>query len=321
MKINGQSGLGCKTQIGEAQELADKKAGIGSGDGTIVVEPMGNMPVIKDLITDMESTHWAKIRRVTPWLLPHGEAPEREYIVEPESMIDITQSMACIQCGACVSSCLSMEADPDFIGPAALAKAYRFVGDPRDAETKERLHDLADDPHGIYDCTHCFSCIDACPKGVAPMDQIMRLRRKAGEEGIEDSNSGHDHEIAFVKIIEKKGTLDESLLLQESFAPGIKGKLKPSKRAIKEMLGSLPTAIRGIKTGKMRSLPKLIPGVHHKLPGDAQDEVKAIYKHAEEHHEEFNLYIKGDEGELAEIEAEESHEAAAAAPANEEASQ
>jgi succinate dehydrogenase / fumarate reductase iron-sulfur subunit len=78
-------------------------------------------------------------------------------------MIDITQTMACIQCGACVSSCLSMEADPEFIGPAALAKAYRFVGDPRDAETVERLHDLAYDPHGIYDCTHCFSCVDACP--------------------------------------------------------------------------------------------------------------------------------------------------------------
>jgi len=334
MKINGQSGLGCKTQIGEAQEQANKmvaatgataaeasspigaqapeaqdavratgqeEAGPGPITATtdaatpIVIEPMGNMPVIKDLITDMESTHWTKIRRVTPWLLPHGEPPEREYVVEPESMIDITQSMACIQCGACVSSCLSMEADPGFIGPAALAKAYRFVGDPRDAETKERLHDLAHDPHGIYDCTHCFSCIDACPKGVAPMDQIMRLRRKAGEEGIEDPNSGHDHEIAFVKIIEKKGTLDESLLLQESFAPGFKGKLKPNKRAIREMIGSIPTAIRGIKTGKMRSLHKLIPGVHPKLPD--QDDVKAIYKHAEEHNEELNLYIRGEEGE------------------------
>jgi succinate dehydrogenase / fumarate reductase iron-sulfur subunit len=317
MKVNGQSGLGCKTQIGEAQALADKQAAASgtrtresgreiAGDderdrtgaedaAPIIIEPMGNMPVIKDLITDMESTHWTKIRRVTPWLLPHGEAPEREYIVDPESMLDITQSMACIQCGACVSSCLSMEADPDFIGPAALAKAYRFVGDPRDAETVERLHDLAEDPHGIYDCTHCFSCIDACPKDVAPMDQIMRLRRKAGEEGIQDPNSGHDHEVAFVKIIEKKGTLDESLLLQESFAPGLKGKLKPSKRAIKEMLGSIPTAIRGIRTGKMRSLPKLIPGVHHKLSGTAQDEVKAIYKHAEEHREEFNLYIRGEE--------------------------
>jgi succinate dehydrogenase / fumarate reductase, iron-sulfur subunit len=332
MKVNGQSTLGCKTQIGEAQEQADKMLaatgvtaavadspirgegqgilGTESGDyadvkfggpdsAPIIIEPMGNMPVVKDLITDMESTHWTKIRRVTPWLLPHGEAPEREYVVEPEAMIDITQSMACIQCGACVSSCLSMEADPDFIGPAALAKAYRFVGDPRDAETVERLTDLAHDPHGIYDCTHCFSCIDACPKGVAPMDQIMRLRRKAGENGIDDPNSGHDHEIAFVKIIEKKGTLDESLLLQESFAPGVIGKLKPSKRAIREMLGSIPTAIRGIKTGKMRSLPKLIPGVHHKLPGGAQDEVKAIYAHAEAHHEEFNLYIKGEEGELA----------------------
>ncbi len=295
MKINGQSGLGCKTQIGEAQELSDRKASVGDGDNTIVVEPMGNMPVIKDLITDMESTHWAKIRRVTPWLLPHGDPPEREYVVEPESMIDITQSMACIQCGACVSSCLSMEADPEFIGPAALAKAYRFVGDPRDGETVERLHDLAEDPHGIYDCTHCFSCIDACPKGVAPMDQIMRLRRKAGDEGIVDPNNGHNHVNAFVKMIEKKGTNDEALLVQESYAPGIKGKLKPTKAAIKGLIESLPTVLRAIKTGKARSPAKVIPGIHPKLPGGAQDEVKAIYEHAEEHREEFNIYIRGEE--------------------------
>ena len=308
MKINGQSGLACKTQIGEAQEWAERDqhpaassaSRPGSANGAkpeIVVEPMGNMPVIKDLVTDMESTHWKKIRRVTPWLLPAGDPPEREYIVPPESMIDVTQSMACIQCGACVSSCLSMEVDPDFIGPAALAKAYRFVGDPRDAETKERLHDLANDPHGIYDCTHCFSCIDACPKGVAPMDQIMRLRRAAGSEGIDDVNNGHRHEAAFVKIIESKGTLDESLLLQESFAPGVKGKLKPPRGALKGLLESIPTAIRGIRSGKMRSLPKLIPGVHPKLPDGAQDQVKRIYAHAEDHSVELNLYIKGEEAE------------------------
>jgi succinate dehydrogenase / fumarate reductase, iron-sulfur subunit len=319
MKINGQSGLGCKTQVGEAQELAnkfakggergtrtrepgreiaghDERGQAGAEDAPIVIEPMGNMPVIKDLITDMESTHWAKIRRVTPWLLPHGEAPEREYVVEPESMIDITQSMACIQCGACVSSCLSMEADPDFIGPAALAKAYRFVGDPRDAETKERLHDLAHDPHGIYDCTHCFSCIDACPKGVAPMDQIMRLRRKAGEEGIEDPNAGHAHEMAFVKIIEKKGTLDEAMLVQESYAPGIKGKLKPSKRGLTETIKSLPTILRPLAKRKVK-LRQAIPGTHPSLPKDAMNDVKAIYAHAEEHNEELNLYIRGEEGD------------------------
>jgi succinate dehydrogenase / fumarate reductase, iron-sulfur subunit len=219
-------------------------------------------------------------------------------------MIDVTQSMACIQCGACVSACLSMEADPDFIGPAALAKAYRFVGDPRDAETKERLHDLAQDPHGIYDCTHCFSCIDACPKGVAPMDQIMRLRRAAEHEEIQDQNHGHDHMAAFTKIIEKKGTLDEALLLQESLAPGVKGKLMPKHGAIKGLLESIPTAIRGIRTGKMRSLPKLIPGVHPKLPGDAQSHVKRIYAHTEDHEVELNLYIRGEDADQEAPEAE-----------------
>jgi len=162
------------------------------------------------------------------------------------------------------------------------------------------------------------------------MDQIMRLRRKAGEEGIEDPNSGHDHELAFVKIIEKKGTLDEVMLLQESFAPGVKGKLKPTKRAIREMIGGLPTALRGIRTGKMRSLRKLIPGLHHKLPGDAQNQVKEIYRHAEEHSEEFNLYIKGEEGdEEAAIEEglepprlkEPAGDASPSAPAAEEASE
>jgi succinate dehydrogenase / fumarate reductase iron-sulfur subunit len=293
VKVNGESTLACKTRLSDAHEYANRRNG---GEEPIVVEPMGNMRVIKDLVTDMEETHWTKIRRVTPWLLPEGDPPEREYVVPPESMIDVTQSMACIQCGACVSACLSMEADPEFVGPAALAKAYRFVGDPRDAQHEERLYDLAQDPHGIYDCTHCFNCIDACPKGVAPMDQIMRLRRLAADvHGIDDVNNGRRHEAAFTKIIESKGTLDESLLLQESYAPGVKGKLKPSGGAIKGLIGSLPTALRGIRTGKMRSLSKLIPGVHPKLPSDAQESVKGIYAHAEEHREELNLYIRGEE--------------------------
>jgi len=315
VKVNGQSTLACKTQIGEAAEEAARVHGAGP-DEPIVVEPMGNMPVVKDLVTDMESTHWEKYRRVTPWLLPEGPPPEREYIVPAEAMVDVTQSVACIQCGACVSACLSMEADPGFIGPAALAKAYRFVGDPRDGQTTERLYDLANDPHGIYDCTHCFACIEACPKGVAPMNQIMRLRRLAGDEhDIQDVNNGRNHELAFVKNIGKKGTLDESLLLQESFAPGIKGKLMPRIAAIKGLIQSIPTAIRGIRTGKMRSVPKLIPGVHHKLPGDAQDHVKRIYERAEESRVELNLYIIGEGGEEDHLPGQEGPAAEIEAPA------
>ena len=199
VRMNGKPGLACNTHL---EEAAARMHGAGWNDrprrrgqpvcrggrgrggttpaGVIEVEPMGNMPVIRDLIVDMDAVHWKKIQRVTPYLINKQPVPEREYIVPHENMVDITQSMACIQCGACVSDCLSMEIDPLFVGPAALAKAYRFVGDPRDAEHAERLKDLSEDEHGIYDCTHCFNCIDACPKEVAPMSQIMRLRRRAG---------------------------------------------------------------------------------------------------------------------------------------------
>src|SRR3981189_604572 len=180
--ICGSGGVRVNREPGPACPPPPHAAARAPGGGGIGGEPMGNMPVLKDLIVDMEAVHWKKIQRVTPWLFAKQPVPEREYIVPKESMVDVTQTMACIQCGACVSDCLAMEVDPGFIGPAALAKAYRFVGGPADAEKHERLLDLAEDPQGIYDCTHCFSCIDACPKGVDPMSQTMRLRRRAGDD-------------------------------------------------------------------------------------------------------------------------------------------
>ena len=201
VRINGEPGLACHTHLDHA------RAGAGA-DGVIEVEPMGNMPVIKDLIVDMDAVHWKKVQRVTPWLIAKQPVPEREYLVEKEAMVDITQSMACIQCGACVSDCLAMEVDPGFIGPAALAKAYRFVGDPRDDEQDIRLKDLAEDPQGIFDCTHCFKCVEACPKDVNPMGQIMRLRRIAiDDQKIVDKNNGQRHEATMVGLIKDYGLL------------------------------------------------------------------------------------------------------------------
>ena len=280
VRINGKPNLACHTHLDKAFETAP--------DGVIVVEPMGNMPVLKDLIVDMDAVHWKKMRRVTPWLLPEGDPPEREYIVPPESMIDITQTMACIQCGACVSDCLSMEVDPLFIGPAALAKAYRFVGDPRDGHHEERLRDLAEDEHGIYDCTHCFNCIEACPKGVAPMSQIMRLRRIAGSDhGIDDRNNGHRHEMAFVKNIERNGLLHEADLLPDSYG----GKFHP--RAVPELLSSLPVVLRALQRGKVTPAGALLH--KHKAP----KEVKRIFRdvHDREERYELNLYVVGEEDE------------------------
>ncbi|HWH45775.1 MAG TPA: succinate dehydrogenase/fumarate reductase iron-sulfur subunit [Thermoleophilaceae bacterium] len=286
VRINGKTALACNTKLGEALERGK--------DGAIVVEPMGNMPVIKDLVVDMDAVHWKKVQRVVPWLLPDGPPPEREYIVPAESMIDITQAMACIHCGACVGACLALEVDPDFIGPAALAKAYRFVGDPRDGQTEERLRDLAEDEHGLYDCTHCFACVEVCPKDVAPMDQIMRLRRRATSDyGIKDGNNGYGHEKAFVNIIEKWGTLHEAQLLPRSFGQGslIRSQIDPD--SLKQLIPTLPTVINGLKSGKVSPKKALI---HPKLPD--QDQVRRIFDevHSREERIELNMYIVGESG-------------------------
>ena len=297
VRVNGRSALACNTRLSTASERA-RSGGLNTdstADGAIVVEPMGNMPVLKDLVVDMDAVHWKKVQRVVPWLLPQGDPPEREYIVDPDTMMDVTQSMACIHCGACVSACLSMEVDPDFIGPAALAKAYRFVGDPRDGFHEDRLRDLAEDPHGLYDCTHCFACVEVCPKGVAPMNQIMRLRRRATQDyEVKDANNGYGHEKAFTGLVEKYGTLFEAQLLPRSFGGGslVKGQTKPA--AVKQLVDSLPTALRGLRRGKVTPRKAF---THPKLPD--QDQVRRIFRTIEEQDErvELNMYIVGESDE------------------------
>ena len=302
VRMNGKPGLACNTHLDEAASRLhgtgwnDSQHGNGTPSNVIEVEPMGNMPVIRDLIVDMDEVHWKKIQRVTPYLINKEPVPEREYIVPHENMVDITQTMACIQCGACVSDCLSMEIDPLFAGPAALAKAYRFVGDPRDAEHEERLKDLSEDEHGIYDCTHCFNCIDACPKGVDPMSQIMRLRRRSGTDfHIVDRNNGHRHEDAFVTLVRDYGLLNEAELLPRSYGGNSWfGKFHPA--AGQELLSSLSTVVTGVIRGKVS--PK-IALLGHKLPSSDLDAIKKIYATvgARDTRNELNLYVSGFEDE------------------------
>ncbi|HEX4189306.1 MAG TPA: succinate dehydrogenase/fumarate reductase iron-sulfur subunit [Solirubrobacteraceae bacterium] len=286
VRVNGDPALACHTHLDAARR--------GAADGVIEIEPMGNMPVLKDLIVDMDAVHWKKIKRVTPWLIAKQPVPEREYLVPRESMVDVTQTMACIQCGACVSDCLAMEVDPLFVGPAALAKAYRFVGDPRDDQHFARLNDLAQDPHGMFDCTHCFKCVDACPKDVNPMGQIMRLRRIATtDHHIVDQNNGERHEAAFTGLIRDNGILWEAELLPRSYGgPSWFGKFHPA--AGKELLSSLPVAFRGLLRRKMT-----LPGIlrPHKIPAGDLKAVQAIYDRVESREEryELNLYIVGED--------------------------
>jgi succinate dehydrogenase / fumarate reductase, iron-sulfur subunit len=288
VRVNGEPALACHTHLDAARRSA-------SG-GVIEIEPMGNMPVIKDLIVDMDAVHWKKIRRVTPWLIGKQPVPEREYLVPRESMVDVTQTMACIQCGACVSDCLAMEVDPLFIGPAALAKAYRFIGDPRDDEHFVRLNDLAQDPHGMFDCTHCFKCVDACPKDVNPMGQIMRLRRIAtADHHIVDQNNGERHEAAFASLIRDNGLLWEAELLPRSYGGNSwLGKFHPA--AGKELLSSLPSIVKALLRGKVTPMGALKP---HRIPKQDLASVRSIYERIEgrEQRYELNLYIVGEDEE------------------------
>src|SRR3712207_168129 len=143
----------------------------------------------------------------------------------------------------------------------------------------------------MYDCTHCFSCIEACPKGVAPMNQIMRLRRVAGDHEIVDRNNGHRHEAAFVTLIRDYGLLHEAELLPRSYGGNSWfGKFAPA--AGKELLDSLPVVVYGLLRRKMN--PK-IALLGHKIAKDDLNDVKRIYEKVEGHEarNELNLYITG----------------------------
>jgi succinate dehydrogenase / fumarate reductase iron-sulfur subunit len=202
-----------------------------------------------------------------------------------------------------------MEVDPGFIGPAALAKAYRFVGDPRDEEQFERLNDLAQDPQGMFDCTHCFKCVEACPKDVNPMGQIMRLRRIAtADQHIKDANNGKRHEEAFTTLIRDNGLLWEAELLPRSYGGNSWfGKFAPA--AAKEMLSSLPAIVKGLMRRKVSPALALKP---HRIPAVDRKNVQGIFEKVEgrERRLELNLYVSGED----EPEAP-AHAAAEASPA------
>jgi succinate dehydrogenase / fumarate reductase iron-sulfur subunit len=218
---------------------------------------MGNMRPIKDLVTDMK-IHWDKVRAVEPWLQNHGAEPEGEYLAPNEQMLHLAGVMSCIMCGACVSDCASLEVDVNFLGPAALAKAYRFVADPRDDAAGTRLAKL-EKYGGIWDCTRCMQCVQVCPKGVDPMGRIMALRDRAMQMGYDDTY-GARHAKAVAESVEHSGWLDELRLPIKTF--GIFN--------VKEMLKLVPVGIRAQRVGKRP------PIFHKKRPGFEQ--VRRIFE-------------------------------------------
>jgi succinate dehydrogenase / fumarate reductase iron-sulfur subunit len=140
----------------------------------------------------------------------------------------IHKEALCINCGCCVSECNAMESDPEFLGPQALAKGFRFVGDPRDDATVERLEDYNSE-HGIWECTRCYFCNERCPKGVDPRDAIAKLGAESIEEGI-DRDLGAKHAKWFVRSAQTTGWLRETELVPKT--QGVVEAIKQTKFAL-----------------------------------------------------------------------------------------
>jgi succinate dehydrogenase / fumarate reductase, iron-sulfur subunit len=245
MRMDGAAVLACKTRMYD----------IAKSGHVPVISPMGNLPVRKDLVVDMDP-FWSKIRAMKPWLDPGYEEPlEKERIVSQQQMNVIHKEALCIMCGCCVSECNSMESDPEFLGPAALAKGMRFVGDSRDQQAVERLESYNSE-HGIWDCTRCYFCQERCPKGVDPRDAIAKLGAESIKHGI-DRDMGAKHAKWFVTSAKTTGWLRE-----EELVPKTQGYIS----TIKQVKFAMSLA----RHGKIRPLP---------LPHVAKDvkEARALY--------------------------------------------
>jgi succinate dehydrogenase / fumarate reductase iron-sulfur subunit len=229
MRMDGAAVLACKTRMYD----------IAQAGHVLVISAMGNLPIVKDLVVDMEA-FGEKFQQMEPYLQPGYEegAEGKEYVVSQGRMNHVHKEALCINCGCCVSECNAMEADPAFLGPQALAKGMRFVGDPRDGATVERLEDYSGE-NGIWQCTRCYFCNERCPKGVDPRDAIAKLGAEAMARGI-DRDMGAKHARWFVRSAETTGWLRETELVpktqgiissitQMKFAMGlaVKGKVPP----------------------------------------------------------------------------------------------
>ena len=183
-------------------------------------------------------------------MLAHGvddeprldRATEGENVVSQRQLDVIHKESLCINCGCCVSECNAMESDPEFLGPQALAKGMRFVGDPRDAAKVERLDQYSQE-HGIWDCTRCYFCNERCPKGVDPRDAIAKLGAEAMKAGIDD-DMGAKHANWFVTSAKTTGWLRETELV-----PKTQGVVS----SIKQMKFAMGLALAGVGFAFLRS--------------------------------------------------------------------
>lgn len=164
MRINGRNRLACKVPVGTLHST------------TVVIEPMLGYTVIKDLVVDLDP-FFAAYRSLQPYLQPAEAAAGHERLQTPEERAAYDDTTKCILCAACTTACPPFWANPEFVGPAAIVNAHRFIFDSRDAATDERLDQL-NGKHGVWRCRTVFNCTEACPRGIRVTEAIEQVKRK-----------------------------------------------------------------------------------------------------------------------------------------------
>ncbi len=222
MQINSKSRLACETHVGPEMER----------HGRIVVEPMRNQPVLRDLVVD-QAPFWREYNGIEPHLKldPAHPMPEgRPTSMSPEEVERFKETPRCIACAACYSACPAVEADSSFPGPMALAKLYRFVVDPRDRAHQDRLVRIQ--PNGLWLCLRCHLCTEACPKDVRPSERIRDLKEMAIQvQGA--TEHGSRHAVGFKDNLVDRGVLNEMKLVRQTY--GMVGMLSQVGQGLKIM--------------------------------------------------------------------------------------
>lgn len=178
MLINGVNALACKVLV---QDVDISRP--------VTVAPLNGLPVLKDLVVDMEP-FFAHYRAVMPYFVSNEPVPAdgRERLQSHEDRMKFDDTTKCILCACCTTSCPSFWANDQYVGPAAIVQAHRFIFDSRDDAAQERLDELGE-PDGVWRCRTIFNCTPACPRDIEVTRAIGEVKlaiQRGTRDGIID---------------------------------------------------------------------------------------------------------------------------------------